>query len=366
MTYFDKITELTKEVPVSLVDFNADRTPARIPTQVSSNFITNKQQGDWAEDLIFTAINKVSRNYVAVRYGKSDDLIAGDDGFSEFFQEFQDELDTIGKRPDILIFRKSDFDEHLGFDISKISHDKITNYVKKAIAGLEIRSSTFLIGQYEKAMDFRTQKNLKLAFELRDKILTDYADLLEHYNRKKYIPILKSINDETIHALSFSSPGWYANERLAELSGLFKKLKSAVKEIQKRDFLSITPKVEDIKVVYKWIETFDVPHFYLQVFFDKVYGVSFEQILIFIANPDNEGSVFSVEKDNKNQNKTTIKINSKCGTLIANKVEEPEHKSVRKEMARGRLLFYVTFEGGKTVLDVANLIEILGIEKESF
>lgn len=366
MTYFNKITELTKEVPASLVDFNTDRTPARIPTQVSSNFITNKQQGDWAEDLIFSAINETSKNYVAVRYGKSDDLIAGDDGFADFFQEFQNELDTIGKRPDILIFRRNDFDENLGYDISKISHDEITDYVKKSIAGLEIRSSAFLIEQYEKAMDLRTQENLKLAFEIRDKILTDYTDLLEHNNRKKYIPILKSIDEETIHALSFSSPGWYANERLTELSGLFRELKSAVKEIQKRDFLSITPKVEDIKVVYKWIETFNVPHFYFQVFFDKVYGVSFEQILTFISDPDNEGTVFSVEKDNKNQNKTTIKINSKRGTLIANKVEEPEHKSVRKEMARGRLLFYVTFEGGKAVLDVDNLIAILGIEKASF
>ncbi|MFV0592839.1 MAG: AccI family restriction endonuclease [Draconibacterium sp.] len=75
------------------------------------------------------------------------------------------------------------------------------------------------------------------------------------------------------------------------------------------------------------------------MFFDKVYGVPFEQILTFISDPDNEGAVFSVEKDNKNQNKTTIKINSKRGTLIANKVEEPEHKSVRREMARGQILF---------------------------
>ena len=72
-TYFEKITDLTKTVPASLVNFSTDRTPARIPTQVSSNFITNKQQGDWAEDLVFSAINETSQNYVAVRYGKSDD-----------------------------------------------------------------------------------------------------------------------------------------------------------------------------------------------------------------------------------------------------------------------------------------------------
>ena len=52
---------------------------------------------------------KHQKNYVAVRYRKSDDLVAGEIGFDEFYNEFQDELDTIGKRPDLLVFRKSDF-----------------------------------------------------------------------------------------------------------------------------------------------------------------------------------------------------------------------------------------------------------------
>jgi type II restriction enzyme len=150
------------------------------------------------------------------------------------------------------------------------------------------------------------------------------------------------------------------------LNDLFKQLKSAIKEIQKRDYLSITPKVEDIKVVYKWIETFNVPHFYFQVFFDKVYGISFEQILKIISNSDNEGIIFSVESDTKNQNKTTIKINSKYGIEIASKIDEPDHKSVRKEMDRGRLLFYVTFSGGTAYLDAGNLTKILEINNGDF
>ena len=85
-----------------------------------------------------------------------------------------------------------------------------------------------------------------------------------------------------------------------------------------------------------------------------------------ISNSDNEGVVFSVETDTKNQNKTTIKINSKSGVQIASKVIEPEHESVRKEMDRGRLLFYVTFKGGTAVLDVNNLRNILGIGEVEF
>lgn len=143
MTYFEELKNITKLIPTTIVDFSIDRERTSPPTQASSNFITNKEQGDWAEDLIFRAINETSKNYVAVRYGKSDDLIAGDEGFNKFYNEFQDELDTIGKRPDLLIFKKEDFDSSIGLDISKINHSIIDDYVKKAVAGLEIRSSAF-------------------------------------------------------------------------------------------------------------------------------------------------------------------------------------------------------------------------------
>ena len=362
MSYIERITELTKSIPTELVDFSLPRDQARTPTQASSNFITNKEQGDWAENLITRAINETADNFVAVKYGKSDDLVAGEEGFDSFYQDFQHELDTIGKRPDLLIFKKIDFDENLGFDISQLPHRQITEYVKKAIAGIEVRSSAFLIDRYEEAMQFRIEKYTQIAMKTKEIILSEYIDLLQHPLRESYIEILNSINERTLFVTDFRVPSWSSSERLIFLKNLFGELKSAIKEIQKRDYLSITPKVEDIKVVYKWIESFNVPHYYFQVFFDKVFGISFEQILQIISEPDNEGVVFSVETDTKNQNKTTIKINSKSGTAIAQRVDEPLHQSIRKEMDRGRLLFYVSFQGGTAYLDVDNLRTILGIQ----
>ncbi len=366
MNYYGKIKELTTSVPVELVNFEQPRDLARTPTQASSNFITNKEQGDWAENLIARAINETSKNFVAVKYGKSDNLVAGEEGFDAFYQEFQNELDTIGKRPDLLIFKKSDFKANLGFDISQIPHNQITEYVKKAIAGIEVRSSAFLIDRYEQAMQIRTEKFVEIALQTKEKILSDFLDLLQHTSRQGYIDVLKGITEKTLTVANFRVPSWSSSERLIQLKELFCQLKVAIKEIQKRDYLSITPKVEDIKVVYKWIETFNVPHFYFQVFFDKVYGISFEQILQIISNPDNEGVIFSVESDTKNQNKTTIKINSKSGIQVASKVDEPLHESVRKEMDRGRLLFYVTFKGGVAYLDIENLRTILEIKENNF
>jgi type II restriction enzyme len=361
MNYYNQIREITKNIPTTIVDFSLPRDRTNPPTQASSNFITNKEQGDWAEDLIFRAINETSKNYVAVRYGKSDDLIAGEKGFDEFYNNFQDELDTIGKRPDLLIFKKSDYDERLGFNISNIEHSKITNYVKKAIAGLEIRSSAFLIQKYEKEMIDRTNHYLKIVFEIKNKILTEYRELLEQKG-KKYIDILESITKESIQIISFRRPSWNATEELSTLTNLFKELKEAITIIQKRDYLSITPKVEDLKVVYKWIETFNVPHFYFQVFFDKSYAISFRNILKLLTEPDKEGEYYEISKDIKNQNKTTIKINTKKTTQIAYKIDEPEHKSIRREMGRGRLLFYVTFDGGTAYLDIDNLKQLLCID----
>jgi len=70
-----------------------------------------------------------------------------------------------------------------------------------------------------------------------------------------------------------------------------------------------------------------------------------------ISNEDNEGSKFSIERDVKNQGKTTIKVNVQVGKEIIGRIDMPEHKSAMKELDRGRLLFYVTFEGGKGYLD---------------
>ena len=366
MNYAEKIKELTRSVPSTLVDFELPRDKSRTPTQASSNFITNKEQGDWAENLIYRAINETSENFVAVKYGKSDDVIAGEEGFDTFYQEFQDELDTIGKRPDLLIFYKVDYNSQLGYDISQIPHREISDYVRKAVAGIEIRSSAFLIDKYEEFMQTRTEKLIEDAINTRNLILNGYREELDHPKRKHFIEILEGVNRSTIAATDFRVPGWSSTERLEELKANLKTLKSHIKEIQKRVYLSITPKVEDLKVVYRWIETFNVPHFYFQVFFDKVYGVSFEQILEIISDPNNEEINFWIEKDTKNQNKTTIKINPKSGEVIASKVDEPVHESVRKEMGRGRLLFYVTFSGGTAYLDVDNLIKVLGIHLNSF
>ena len=98
----------------------------------------------------------------------------------------------------------------------------------------------------------------------------------------------------------------------------------------RRPSLSFTPKVEDLAMVLKWIEKFNIPHYYVQVFFDAIYAIAFEDILTFIKDASLEitgiknkkiyGHMddmlrFVIEKNPKNQYKETIHIFLKKGRL---------------------------------------------------
>jgi len=359
--YKDIINNICGNIHIGLINFSEPRSGASIPTQASSEFITNKQQGDWAEDVIFRAINDNSKNIVAVKYGESDDLVAGDVGFEKFFNDYQAELDTIGKRPDILLFKREDFDMTLGYDISSKPSAEIGNYVAKAVAGIEVRSSAFLINKYTAEANRVMRENTDRAIALKNVVLDNYSDLLEQ-KRPELIPILQQLNEVSARTIDFRTTTWRSSKRLQELSLLLSEIKTRLKNIQKRNTLSITPKVEDLKVVHKWIMTYNVPHFYVQVFFDKVYGISFKHILELISNPELEDHKYFIEQDTKNQNKTTIKIPSQDGICLAETVIEPKHHSIRKELNKGRLLFYVKFDGGEAYLDAKNFEALFGIK----
>ncbi|MEQ1557122.1 MAG: AccI family restriction endonuclease [Gallionella sp.] len=342
LSYKDKIFTLVKHSPFE-IDTDV-RIEGRPPTMASSEFLTNKQQGDWAEQVVFNAINDYSNDYVAIQYGRSESLAAGDVGFDEFYRSYQEELNTIGKRPDLLIFKKSDIDS------SSIDLNDIT-FVCKAVAAIEVRSSSFLAGKYARYMEERSSAANVECARLRDELVSGgNANLLEEKAPKTF-EMLKFATLETFRELDFRAVSWSSTENLRVVSARLKQLKEQIKILHKRDYLSITPKLEDIALVNRWIQKFNVRHYYLQVFFDKAYVIPFKEILEISSDSCKEDVVFSVEKDIKNQGKTTIKINVQVGQEVIGKIEMPEHNSSMKELDRGRLLFFVQFKGGKGYLD---------------
>jgi hypothetical protein len=296
MSYKDEITNLLSKARKVIEGLRNEPKEKKAPTTVFSEFVINREQGDWAEGIVLRAINETAKDLVAVQYGRSEELVAGEPGFDEFYKSYQAELFRIGKRPDILIFRKEDYKPAWNYDISKMAEEELKVIVPTAIAGLEIRSSSYLVDKYE---SYQGQKP------------------------------------------SASQP----------------------RKPNKRKFLSFTPKEEDILHVCRWIQTFNVPHYYLQVFFDRIYGISFKKVMELIANPSNKGKKYFLEKDPKNQRKPTIKIDVSEGLEIGEKMQMPEHKSQMKELKNGRLLFYVTFQGGGACINLENLFNLLGLSE---
>lgn len=363
MEYKNRIQKLTTNVDPDLADFNAERVRGRMPTLVSSEFLTNKEQGDWAENTLLNSINNNSTELIAVHYGKNDDISAGDEGFKEFFEAYQTELDTIGKRPDILIFDKKDFPYDTS-DISNFSDDVLDDLVPKAKCGIEVRSSAYLIDKYENYMNEKISNAIDTAMKSRNIILNNYKELLISKSKALY-DIVESISPDNIHDISFRKRSWNSSKELKELSDELNRLKDSIKEISettsKRTSLSITPKVEDLKVVYTWVQKYNVPHYYIQVFFDKAYGISFEKILTLIGNPSLEGKEYFIESDVKNQGKTTIKINATKESNVLEMINLPEHYSEMKELNRGRLLYYVKFKDSTSVINKEEFEKLTGI-----
>ena len=62
-------------------------------------------------------------------------------------------------------------------------------------------------------------------------------------------------------------------------------------------------------------------------------------------------SVNIVNFSEARKNFKSVKINGQIGKEVIGKIDMPEHKSALKELDRVRLLFYVTFAGGKGYLD---------------
>ena len=79
--YIDRINSLIEKINPKLLDLEKKRKHGKPPSQVSSFFLVNKERGDWAEKTLLYAINSKSSEYIAIQYGKSVDIMAGENGF---------------------------------------------------------------------------------------------------------------------------------------------------------------------------------------------------------------------------------------------------------------------------------------------
>ena len=142
-------------------------------------------------------------------------------------------------------------------------------------------------------------------------------------------------------------------------SEVYKKVRQKEKKEGKsvqRTSLGFTVKVEDLKIVYRWIKNHKKPQSYFQVFFDKVYGINFINILDLIISEKKE---IKIESPLKSQLKTTIVIPVDFGLEIATVIEKPKIVAVEKITKLGRHDFYVKPTDGKIEINYSNFKKIL-------
>jgi len=116
-----------------------------------------------------------------------------------------------------------------------------------------------------------------------------------------------------------------------------------------RETPSFTVKVEDLVIVYRWLERHHVPESYCQVFFDSVFAINFLDIFTIVAS----GSGFTIETPDKSQEKATIMIPITNGAQIGRATEMPTFAAEHRVTELGRHDAYVVPCGGGFQLDAA-------------
>ena len=292
MAYFDKLAAQRPRVVAELgrrgiearyLNFGgAGEAGGRsfVPTDARSEFLANRAMGDWAEELLADGLTRAFPGLDVVRYGDSDRIAAGEEGFRTFYVSRLEDVRVHGKRPDLLVVPQG---LRLAQDVSALPTADIAALVRRARLSIEVRSSKFEALRY---MRVRAE-----------------------------------------HRADGQKGG--------------------------RETPSFTVKVEDLKIVYRWIEWHDVEQLYCQVFFDSVFAINILRIFEIVGS----GEGFTIETPAKSQQKATIFIPITSGVQVGSFAKQPTFEVEHKITALGRHDVYVRPAGGSVEIDAKELRE---------
>jgi hypothetical protein len=122
-----------------------------------------------------------------------------------------------------------------------------------------------------------------------------------------------------------------------------------------RETPSFTVKVEDLIIVYRWLERHQVQQSYFQVFFDSVFAINFSDIFGIISS----GAGFLIEKPDKSQEKATIMIPITRGLQVGAAKELPHFEAEHRVTKLGRHDAFVVPRGGGFSLDREAALRVL-------
>lgn len=362
--YSKEINELAESANQSHSDMNLfpEFEKGRTPKALRSNFLINKEQGDWAEETVKQMIN-ARTNSVALEYGRGNEKTAGEKGFEDFYQNYQEELVRIGKCPDILVFDdkpRKDVIEDIS-DVTEVPRENVVDKASLATSGLEVRSSTFLFEEYKshnKEIIEQIQSDIGNIWDKIESFIshinpntveysdrwTDYISKLKKYkNAPTGSDLPRFTNSSRIKRMLDEQLNKRQRKEFIELTEELRQKKRKIRSTEESS-LSFTPKVEDLVSIKKWINKHNVDHYYVQVFYDRIFCISFKQILELLSNSEKYGKTYEFNEHTRNQLKTTIDIDLSEGQEIATLPGIPKISSKMKVGKKGRVATYNSFD----------------------
>lgn len=263
-------------------------------------------------------------------------------GIEERYLSFGGELPLDGKRVTIPTDARSEFlanramgdwaESILADALNRMSPDKYRTIhygdTDSTSAGEEGFKEAYLAGK-EETRKFGKRPDLLLV----DTVVNVPTDISKWQREKADEVAAKSLLGIEVRSSKFKALK-YMEVRRAE--------KEATGKKPANETPSFTVKVEDLCIVYRWIEVTKKPQLYVQVFFDSIFAIDVKTIFEIISS----GSGYKIDTPAKSQLKSTIMIPITKGYHIATFSEAPSFEVATRETKTGRVDAYVLPQGG--------------------
>jgi hypothetical protein len=174
---------------------------------------------------------------------------------------------------------------------------------------------------------------------------TVYSDLARRGPAETETTVKQAVSAVEVRSSKFDALTYLAVRQRQQVSG----------KAGARPTLSFTVKVEDLVIVFRWLERHRVPQSYCQVFFDSVFAINFLDIFSIIASGDG----YRIETPAKSQEKATIMIPITRGMQVGRATSLPTFAAEHRVTELGRHDAYVVPQGGGFLLEAQKIRQVL-------
>lgn len=298
-----------------------------------SDFLMRFSQGRWAEDIIIQTINSTD-DLCAVPYGPSS--VAPSDPYE--MEQYFERLDTasaIGKRPDLLILSKKDYDsirlqlEQVGLTNLPFTPEPDLNFLlSRAIIAVEVENSLWIA---------REMPDYGRGVALTE-LITKRRRFKQPKKKAKWVTWVKNVENYCARA-----------EARKHLKGFLETAKVP----------TVILKDEDLQPLIEWSTIYKKPIFIFHVFYDEAYYISLQEAHELIKS----GVILPTEQTfyapgGPTTRKPIYKIWYTLAHPLGRMIHQPAMSAKFVKDKNGHILPYVHFSGGQMELSEDILLEL--------